>query len=151
MNKKVLFLDLEETVIKSWDNPELINVDKIKNFIKKISPDEINILSVAIWCNSDVEIFMERYKGVIEKALAIRMNKVYAMSDFIKQSSWGNCSFESRMESMMVVGKFRIFEDFCERNLPKTFCLLIDDNCPSKIIVNMDTETTINLVNVDKL
>lgn len=148
--KTILFLDLEETIIQSWENHTLMNIDKIKFIIDKTEPDEINIFSGAIWCGDDVFKFTSKLKNTLEQALSITINKAFPMSEVIRLSSWGNCAFENRMESMIVVGKFRIFEDFCERNFKHTKCYLVDDACPSKNIVNFDSDVEIYLLNINK-
>ena len=51
---KTIFLDLEETIIESMDNPKILfdQIEKIKQFISE--DDEIKIFSFAIWEESDM-------------------------------------------------------------------------------------------------
>lgn len=51
---KTIFLDLEETIIESMDNPKILfeQIEKIKHFISE--DNEIKIFSFAIWEESDM-------------------------------------------------------------------------------------------------
>ena len=51
--KKVWFFDLEETIIRSWNDPILINKDRVTRFIEENGIKEITIFSAAIWHEND--------------------------------------------------------------------------------------------------
>ena len=53
----ILFLDLEDTIIESWNDPFLINVEKIKEWLKCHSFKEIRLFSFAVHDNRDITIF----------------------------------------------------------------------------------------------
>ena len=54
---KYLFLDLEKTVIDSWDNTIVFNNPKVYETIVSIKPDKVGIYSFAIWNKKDKETF----------------------------------------------------------------------------------------------
>lgn len=131
---KHLFLDLEDTVIDSWWNPVLVNVEKIKRMIGEVSPQKIHIFSGAIWNEDDKQRFSANVQADIEKSLGIKIDSVISMADAINVSSWKTFSFSCISEALILVGKFKLFEDYCELNMGGHECVLLDDQCPSKTI-----------------
>ena len=56
--KRILFLDLENTLIDSWGNWYLCsNWERIKQRIKELNPDEVHVFSYAIWNETDKQYF----------------------------------------------------------------------------------------------
>ena len=70
---KHLFLDLEDTVITSvmtgWADTEIINRDKVKDFLAAFKPDFVHIFSFAIWHAEALASFEGSVKPRLEKAL----------------------------------------------------------------------------------
>ncbi len=52
-----LFLDLEKTIIHSWDDPIIINEERITDIIRRINPNKIGVYSYAIYSQKDLETF----------------------------------------------------------------------------------------------
>lgn len=74
MDKK-LFLDLEETLIESWNNPTLLpeKVSVIREFCKEHSITEATMFSLAIFDEREVEFFNKHFKEWLEKHLEISL------------------------------------------------------------------------------
>ena len=111
MNKAV-FLDLEETIIESWHDPLLCNVDKIREILRNEETEDIHIFSFVISGNRDKEIFKERLKPFIEEVLGVRI-LTWPSVEEIRQEvlSFNNVVFDP-LELITVWGKLRAFHDF---------------------------------------
>lgn len=79
-NVKHLFLDLEDTVITpvldGWFNTHVINVQKVKNFIKSFSPDQVHIFSFAVWNEFERNAFNMGTRPMLEKTLGVQFSSV---------------------------------------------------------------------------
>ena len=131
-----LFLDLEDTVItpviEEWATAELINVQKILNFIHDYNPDTLNIFSFAL--HNDFELNGFRNSGtqmMIERVFntnLIRMPTVEYMIDiFTKHMRLGQGSVDF-IDFTHMVGKqnaFRIYVKEIGRNHDEF--ILLDD------------------------
>lgn len=52
-----LWLDLENTIIKSWEEPQIINLQRIKTCIKTIDPKKL-IFFHLLFGQKKIEIFL---------------------------------------------------------------------------------------------
>lgn len=68
-----LYIDLEGTITKpiisGWQNVELINIQKIKHIIEELKPDTINIFSLAIHDQADMDGFNIHVRPWLESIL----------------------------------------------------------------------------------
>ena len=48
-----LFLDLEKTIIHSWDDTIIINEERITDIIRRINPNKIGVYSYAKYKKKD--------------------------------------------------------------------------------------------------
>lgn len=147
---KRVFLDLEGTIIDMWDNPILINVDKIRNFLVKCEVSEIEIFSFAIWDKDDVNAFGD-IKESLEKNLCVNIKTTHPLDDVSKIVNKFNRFQLKTIETASLWGKARSFEDFIDATHENSHCILIDDIVPLKRIENKDTGNIIELINVDSL
>jgi len=89
---RILFLDLEDTIItpvlEGWWNTELINLNKIRNFIKIFNPSSLHIFSFAIHNEQDYRNFVNSgTKGMIENALDMHIVRTPTVEDIIVETS----------------------------------------------------------------
>lgn len=88
MKQRILFLDLEQTVIDVWHEANIIHeqVPFIKEVIQKFKPKDIGIFSFAIDNENDKEEFKQRMKLDIEKVIEreINMKHVISVQEMIK-------------------------------------------------------------------
>ena len=64
-SKRLVWLDLEGTIIESWYNTKLINIEKIKDLLDRFGVTEIGIFSFAIYNQTDITKFNDEVKGRI--------------------------------------------------------------------------------------
>lgn len=85
--KRLLFIDLEDTVIKpvltGWYNTELINIDKVKSFIAKVQPSQVHIFSFAIHDVIQREHFNNALRPFLEETLGVKFTLVPTVDDDI--------------------------------------------------------------------
>lgn len=124
---KYLFLDLENTIIDSWENLIVLNNPKVQQKIRAINPQKIGIYSFAIW--KDKEIFKTMLFAEISKTynIEIDLELLYSVPDIIKI-----CGFEPKMkpnEFIKSYGKELSFIQFSKKKFGgnENEIFLIDD------------------------
>ena len=68
ISRRVLFLDLEDTVIDNWSNgyyANAVNTVRVRNIIKAVRPTEVRLFSYAVYNKSDVGMFNTVFRGAI--------------------------------------------------------------------------------------
>ena len=82
-----LFLDLEDTIItpvtNGWFNVDLINFDKINNFIKSNDVESINIFSFAIHNERELNLFNKHTRNWLEDCLKTKFKIVPTVDEDI--------------------------------------------------------------------
>ena len=146
--KKKFFFDLEETVIESWDNPLLVNKTKVESFIHENNISEVSIFSAAIWDDNDKVVFERQLKPWIESVFDIKIIDWPSMTDVWDKTAWKGTQFENVTEMISLVGKKRLFEDWCKVHHRGLFCTLLDDSFDDEIIINHSKNVIIQVVNI---
>lgn len=151
----LLFLDLEETVIESWDNPLLMNVSNVREFIASARPTAIGIFSWAIWSEDDRTLAKTEIIPVLNKVFNISIDlsfiptKDETISGAVAPFKWDNDIHESLLLSG---NKGLVFQEWVRKaNLPFDKIILLDDMVPNLSITDKSTNQTIDLVNVKDL
>jgi hypothetical protein len=150
MVKKV-FLDLEETIINSWnDKLFLHHVDKIRKWLDKNEIKEIHIWSFAIWDESDKQHFVtSRLMEDIETALGRPIISYYSVEEMqTKVEYYEGMIYDCRTEFMQINGKRWSFIKYCLGSHKDCECILIDDAVPNQTLIDHDKNLTIQLINV---
>lgn len=124
---KTVFLDLEKTIIYSWDDPMSINEDIIKDQLRNINPDRIGIYSFAIYTEEDKEIFFRTMKEEIENIFQCKIDSnliftVQEIADTIGKKK--NQDVQSFIKSY---GKQKSFQEFINQKFAEGEFILIDD------------------------
>jgi len=151
----ILFLDLEGTVIKTWENPTIINADKVKRFIEQGSFTKFSIFSFAIWHAEDGATFLNDMKADLEAALGIEIDadlvptietlRRDVMSEF-------NLAKLTKDDFFCFNNKESAFITFCRRNFKDCTCTLIDDIIWDEISFSVRRKNLlVNTVNVNSL
>lgn len=81
---KTFWLDLEETVIKSWDEPFLINIQKIKDLIVQTECQNFGIFSFAIWDDNDKKFALTHFVPMIEDTFGIKISEIPTKIELFK-------------------------------------------------------------------
>jgi hypothetical protein len=148
-----VFLDLEETVIESWDNPMLINIQKVRAFLKERHVTEVHIFSFAIHNDKDKADFERHLKHSLQEALGVTIAPVQTLDDFCRiiRQGRGGAVWEP-FELAMVWGKFRSFVDVCTMSAPRgATCILIDDMVDDVSIKNFTKDVFIRTININSV
>lgn len=153
MKSKIVFLDLEETLIDNWQDKNLLpnNIAKIKKELKQIAPDLVSIWSFAIWNEDDLLEFIT--SGLkVELECQLRINKfneiptIEEIQHIIEKRE--KLKYDSLVEFMCLNNKELSFIKYGLTKTDTDFWL-IDDTVPNLFLENNDTNVSINLINVN--
>ena len=114
--EKVLFLDLEETVIRSWDNPLFCNTDFILDVLKKENVKQVHIYSFAIYNDHDKEIFEKTMKAGLEQHLGVEILSWMSIKELMKKVFFYNGVVFDQNEFITVWVKSSLFMTFVPVN-----------------------------------
>lgn len=138
-HKMKIFLDLEDTIIHTWNDPVLCNFTQVKDFLTDNNITKVSIFSFAIWDDKDKKVFETQLKPFLESALNVEIIEWPSVDEMIDIILTHFCIKFDRHEFITVWGKSRAFFDFCKATQIED-CLLIDD-------VVTDETLTININN----
>lgn len=80
----ILHLDLEGTVIISYHDPFLINIEKVKEFIKKHNIEEIHIFSHALYDKEELNYYHTNIHPYLEQSLDVHICKIPTVKEIMK-------------------------------------------------------------------
>lgn len=159
-----VFLDLEDTIINSWDDPTLINVDSIREWLggrewvgghfDRPRTTSVSIFSFAIWDEKDKQDFVRSgLKLAIERALLIEEIVEWLSIEEMQRivEEWSGFRFESRIDFMQLHGKHWAFTKVCLAREQNTTCILLDDAVPHRTTFDHERQLTIELMPVQLL
>ena len=144
-----VFIDLEETIIESWDNPLLMNVSKLKDILSTLEVSSVDVFSAAVWNDTDKSIFVSQMKEAIERVLDVVIVDTISMGDVWFQTQWKSAKFESICEMTALIGKKRMFEDWCREKHFNEHCILIDDSFGNSFLHNSDSGGIVQVIDVN--
>lgn len=124
---KTVFLDLEKTIIYSWDDPIVINEGIIINQLQLIRPDFVGIYSFAIYDEQDRNIFLKIMKQEIENTLHIKIEPsliftVLEIAKTVLKMQTGDVQ-----KFIQTYGKQKSFQEFIKQKFQEGEFILIDD------------------------
>lgn len=150
--QKVFYFDLEETLITSWVDTLLCNKEKVEAFIKQHNVKEVHIFSAAIWDDYDKNIFEKNLKGWLEGVYNISIVSWPSMKDVWAKTNWKTVKFVNVSEFIMIIGKKRMFEDWCKlMHHRDSHCILLDDSFEEESLINKVHNTIIEVVDINKV
>lgn len=144
------FFDLEETVIDNWFSAQIINQSVVSSFIEQNNITHITIFSAAVFNPVDKFYFNSKIKKPLEGAFGVTVADCVSMMDVWKQSSLKNILFDSVTECLIIMGKKRMFEEWC-RKYNNVHCVLLDDSFDDEVINNKTHNRITEFVNVNNL
>ena len=152
---EMFFLDLEQTIIRAWDQPDLINLDKIRKFLTANKADEVRIFSFAIWDDKDKNKFSTEMKPRIEEALDLPVQSWPSCQDMMRADfQHTGVRFEKGheiSEFIQLRGKKDAFIHFVCNEYRFNRAVLIDDVVPDLTLSHRTQGWAIELWNVDNL
>jgi hypothetical protein len=147
-----VFLDLEQTVLSSWDEGVLVNKTKVHDFLKEQKATGFHVFSFAVWNDDDVNEFNRRFKTFLENALDCKVLSCFSCADFRKaDTELTGVRFDDLTDFISVRGKVGAFQSWCELNFSGQSNVLVDDVVPNAVWNNFTTKTKCVFVNVDDL
>lgn len=150
--QKVFYFDLEETLITSWVDTLLCNKEKVEAFIKQHNVKEVHIFSAAIWDDYDKNIFEKNLKGWLEGVYNISIVSWPSMKDVWARTNWKTTKFDNVSEFITLIGKKRMFEDWCKlMHHRDSHCILLDDSFEEESLINKVHNTIIEVVDINKV
>jgi hypothetical protein len=156
--KKVVFLDLEDTVIDEFDAAalaRLVNVEPVREFLEVEAPSTVRLFSFALWDEHRVALFREFFEARLNRALGVELD---LKDTFTTEKLFELCRrlgtvFESDNECMLFHGKDFGFQHFIEMSteFDDTEVVLVDDAVQTKQIFYPARRLTLRMVNVADL
>jgi hypothetical protein len=147
-----VFLDLEDTVLDDWESGLLVNTEKVKTFLHSLSVTEFTVFSFAVWDESDVEVFNQRHKSLLETSLQVKVKSCPTLKDFMSADvKHTGVRFVQLHEFISVRGKVDAFRTWCDVHYPDQNCVLVDDTVPNLDLLNRDSGRVLRYVNVHTL
>lgn len=154
--KKILYLDLEDTIIDDWMlqySCNAVNTDKVRRWIKEIGVTEARLFSFAISNQDDVNFFDRVLKSWLEVILEIKIDTADCFTTEILERTMRKSGvvFENEHECMLMMGKDWGFQRFMEitRETEGFEAWFLDDVIETKTI-KYDT-MTLHFKNVGEL
>jgi hypothetical protein len=151
----LFFIDLEQTIIESWQAPDLINVQRIRSFLEQNNADEVRIFSFAIWNEIDKHRFNDDIKPRIEDALGLPVMSWPSVQDMMRADfdhtgdRWEKGHEVS--EFIQLRGKEHAFFNFVCNQYNFTRAVLIDDVVPDMTRSHRIKGWSVEFWNVDSL
>ena len=151
----LFFLDLEQTIIASWDAPDLINVQRIRQFLLRNRADEVRIFSFAIWDENDKRKFDNEIKPVIQRALDLPIVSWPSVQDMMRADfNHTGVRFEEGhevSEFIQLRGKEQGFFNYVCNQYEFDRAVLIDDVVPDIVRTHRLKGWSVEFWNVDNL
>lgn len=141
------FFDLEETLITEFDNPVIINREKVKNLWV---PPKVGIFSFAIWNETDRIQFTNFMKPMLEDVFEFVITEVPTMDEITKLIKTKWIAIQDRDDVFDFFDKERAFIEYCRLMYPNDNCILIDDRVDNITLRNgLVTGTEIKTININ--
>ena len=158
MLPKILFLDLEETVIDEFEKTglaTLMHIDAVRAFIAAEAPTQVRLFSFAMSSEHCIRRFELFFEARLSRALGIEFDlaDTFTTGKLHKRCNEHFQFFEDDLECMNFHGKDYGFQHFIEMSPQFKDCevVLVDDSVIAKTIVIPHRNLTIRMVNVNDL
>ena len=148
-NELNVFLDLEETVIKSWHERSPVNLHKVQHTLKLLDAKQVTIFSFAISDDKDKETFdQENFKCALEKMFEIEIIAFPSVQEIMKVCMKHTGNHFEQHEFLSVWGKYRAFHDYCSAKHSGESSVLLDDVVHDTEFYNKTTNTRIHTIRI---
>ena len=148
-----VFVDLEETVIDSWNSGMLLNSAQVREWLHARGCRQVHIFSFAVWHAADRVHFDRNFRRMLTRALDVGIVSCPTVEDFmaadraVTRTHWGT----DLGEFVGMRGKVGAFTSWCELHHAGQHNVLLDDVVPNAVWTNTDTGTTLEFVNVARV
>lgn len=156
--KKILFLDLEDTVIDDFSKgaqATLLNTDAVRSFIASEAPDAVRIFSFALYSDRCKEQFRRCFETRLNQALSVQLDttRLFTTPQLLQLCRRHGTYFEDDHECLLFHGKDYGFQRFVEMSaqFDDVEVVLLDDVVEPKTIHYPKRALTIRLININQL
>lgn len=156
MTQKLLFLDLEETLIESWDDPRLCKPAKVSGLLEKhfgkdrdITP--ASLWSFAVWHQADVDHFNKHFRDFLQNTFSISFgDHILTMQEMCENSrQFKGWSHLDATEFSQLFGKDVSLEHWAKmKDIRDSEIILLDDTVENKSIRFHDRNLTLTFERV---
>ena len=148
------FLDLELTIFQSWYDPCYItaNCDYIAEQIKRFDPKDVNVIiwSFAIDGMRDMDTFERLHKKNVEDKIGFKVKLVVPMQRMVQDICLANGLSFDTIDFSSVYTKDWSFTKWALQKRQGALNVLFDDTVRSQLVVDQDSKTVCQLINVNK-
>lgn len=155
MTTQHIFLDLEQTVIDSWESQCLINIEQVRNKLADFGWTDqslhlLHIFSFAIWNEEDERVFRSDIEPRLMGALGAKARFIVHRVDQISSELLHSTKvLWERQELITCLGKQDAFVQFCRAKFARTtHCILLDDMVINSVTVDTDFNRIIQTVRI---
>ena len=149
----ILFLDLEGTVIDTFENMNLGNISEVRSFIKSHNPESIFIYSFAIWDKKDVSLVknlvIPRLEDVLNCTISKKVITVSNMRQVLAENE--GLILDHDFEFINILGKYYSFLRLAPLLFPNKDVTLIDDMVPDSTTHNKTLNIRLETIIIDTL
>lgn len=145
------FFDLEETLVRSWSNPVLVNLARVREFLERHAVQEIHVFSFAIYDAEDQVEFVRSFKPHLERALNVRILSWPCVDELCQHTVAMGGPALSRLDYLREWGKVRAFVDHVRSQGFSGHAVLVDDAVPDVVTVERRSGHMVECLNVDNL
>jgi len=150
-----LYLDLEDTVIDSWDSRLIkpVQCKRIKDFMEFCKYEEFSIFSYAIWNDADREVFNAKIRPMLEKYFECECVHVPTVQEMMETDhKLTGLHFNSISDYIRIRGKADGFRNWVVNMKPENdHYALIDDAVTDMATKYHNTQLTIEFFDVANL
>ena len=149
----IVLLDLEETVIDSWEKRNALpeNLDKIRRFLK--SNDRLGLMSWAVWDTKDKNDFQQNLQLGIEQALEHSFEKelIFSMHDFSDVILKKKRKWVSRDDMFDLFGKEECLLQMLRLEQFNDWDIYLIDDCVDHNLTFSRNHQCIRFLNINKM
>lgn len=156
--KKVVFLDLEDTVIDEFNKvgfAQLVNTREVRAFLEAEAPDVVRLFSFALWNDHCIKQYEMFFQSRLNNALGVEidLNDTFTTEKLFLLCRRHGTYFDDQDECMLFHGKDYGFQHFVEMtpDFDDMELVLVDDAVETKTIHYPGRNLTIRFVNINDL
>lgn len=156
--KKILFLDLEDTVIDDFSmglQATLVNTEVVRAFIAAEAPAAVRIFSFALYSARCLEQFKRCFEVRLNQALGIQLDteRLFTTPQLLQLCRRHGTYYEDDHECLLFHGKDYGFQRFVEMSsqFDDVEVVLLDDVVEPKTIHYPERSLTMRFVNIHQL
>ncbi len=160
--QKKLFIDLENTlispVVDSWLSSEVINIEKIKDFISQHEIESVNIFSFAIWNEQERNLFKNHLLFDIEEGLGQKILHIPTVDNEIipacckqKKMNRENVNFINLTQFWSKDLAFILCMKEWFKNSQDLNCILLDDMVENQNMNILKNNLNLSIFNIDEI